>query len=375
MLVWSACQRPKAKGYSGYALIATSGDESVAVVDLSVFRLLAPIPVKGRPTAVLPVGATGASFVLTPSNGSVHVISAGLQVTLSRKLADEVSEIRLTPDGKRLLAIAPRSQELIEADAVSLRVIRRNKSQCAAVDFDVSTNGYVGLSSGAHGLVELFQLDTGQHWQAKMPGPIGAVRFRADGEVLLVANLQERSLTALKVPSLEIVADLPLAMKPQNLCFNADQGQLFITGEGMDGVAIVFPYNTMEVEQTVLAGRDPGVMSCSATPAYLFVGSHSGSDVCVLDIETRAMVGMVDMGEQPTYITTTPDSQYALILDEKAGDLAVIHISAIQTKLRSVEAMRSYRVHSSLFKQGASLFAMLPVGERPVHAAVIPRQA
>ena len=52
-------------------------------------------------------------------------------------------------------------------------------------------------------------------------------------------------------------------MQPENLCFNSDQGQLFVTGEGMDGVAIVFPYNTLEVEQTVLAGRDPGVMACS----------------------------------------------------------------------------------------------------------------
>ncbi len=206
-----------------------------------------------------------------------------------------------------------------------------------------------------------------------MAGAVGTIRFRADGQMLLVANLQDRSLTALNVPSLEVIADLPLAMRPQNLCFNADKGQLFVSGEGMDGVAIVFPYDTVEVEQTVLAGRDPGVMTCSADPSYLFVGSHSGSDVCILNVDTRKVIGLVDTGAQPTYITTTPDSQYALILDQKAGDMAVIHIPAIEDKLRSVEAISSYRVHSSLFKQGASLFTMLPVGEKPVHAAVIPQ--
>jgi hypothetical protein len=310
---------------------------------------------------------------LTPATGSVHLVNAALEVAASHKLADQLSEIRLTADGKRLLAIAPNSREAIEADPVSLRAIRRHALEFAPIDLDLAPALYAAVSTGEHGTVELFHLETGQRWRHKMPGAVGTIRFRADGQMLLVANLRDRSLTALNVPSLEVIADLPLAMRPQNLCFNADKGQLFVSGEGMDGVAIVFPYDTVEVEQTVLAGRDPGVMTCSADPAYLFVGSHSGSDVCILNVDTRKVIGLVDTGAQPTYITTTPDSQYALILDQKAGDMAVIHIPAIEDKLRSVEAISSYRVHSSLFKQGASLFTMLPVGEKPVHAAVIPR--
>lgn len=361
----NACGRRKGTGYSGYALVATSGENSVAVVDLAAFRLLQSIPVGAQPTAVLPAGSPGGdSYVLTPATGRVHAIDAALQVRGSARLADELSEIRLTPDGKRLLAIAPRSRELIAAEARSLRVMARRKLEAAPVDVDVSSGQYVAVSTGEHGTVELVHLETGQHWRAQRPGPTGAVRFRDDGEVLLVANVRDHSLTALDVPSLEVIADLPLGMAPQNLCFNADHGQLFISGEGMDGVAIVFPYNTLEVDQTVLAGRDPGVMACSAVPPYLFVGSHSGSDVCILNVRTRKVIGVVDIGEQPTYITTTPDSQYALVLDERAGDLAIIRIPAIRD---TAEAMRE--------KTGASLFTILPVGAKPVHAAVIPRSA
>jgi WD40 repeat protein len=358
VLLSSACGRPKGTGYAGYALIATSGEDSVAVVDLTAFRLLKAIRLGAQPTAVLPAGSSGHSYVLTPATGSVHLIDGALQRTSSRQLADHLSEMRLTSDGKRLLAIAPNSHEVIEADAISLRVLRRHKLDAPAVDLDLAPAQYAAVSTGDHRTVELFHLETGQRWRAQMTGLTGTVRFRADGEVLLAANLQDRSLTALNVPSLEVIADLPLAMTPHNLCFNADQGQLFVSGEGMDGVAIVFPYNTLQVEQTVLAGRDPGVMACSAEPAYLFVGSHSGSDVCILDVDTRKVIGIVDIGEQPTYITTTPDSQYALVLDERAGDLAVIHIPAIRPNRQ---------------KTGASLFTMLPVGEKPVHAAVIPR--
>lgn len=367
VLLSSACGRPKAKGYPGSALIATSGEESVAVVDLMDFRLLSPIPLRARPTAVVPAGASGCTFVLTPDSGSVHLLDASLELTGSRKLADQLSEIRVTPDGGSLLAIAPAARELIVADPSSLKIQRRHALSATPVNLDVATIPYAAISTGDQGTVELVHLKTGQRWHTQMPGPIGQLRFRADGEVLLVANLQGRSLTALNVPTLEVIADLPLAMAPQNLCFNADQGQLFVTGEGMDGVAIVFPYKTLEVEQTVLAGRDPGVMTCAADPEYLFVGSHSGSDVCILNVDTRTMIGSVYLGEQPTYITTTPDSQYALILDERAGDLAVIHIPAIQAKLRSPEVFR--------YKSAASLFTILPVGEKPVHAAVVPRSS
>jgi DNA-binding beta-propeller fold protein YncE len=130
----------------------------------------------------------------------------------------------------------------------------------------------------------------------------------------------------------------------------------------MDGVAVVFPYNTMEVEQTVLAGRDPGVMACSE--AYLFVASASGSDVCILNVDSRKLIGIVDIGGCPRFIAITPDNQYALFLNPTSGDMAVIHISAIRV---------SRAISPLILKNGAALFAVLGVGSSPVHAAIVPR--
>lgn len=360
-----ACRRKKGTGFAGYALIATSGEESVAVVDLTTFRLQKPIPVGARPTAVVTGAPANHSFILTSSNGGVHIVDGNLKIVRSGKLSDEISVIRVAPESKRLLAISALSRELIEADSSSLQVIRRHRLEAEPAGLDVGPGSWAAVSTGEHGTVELFDLNTGQQRRAQVAGRIGAVRFRADGQRLLVANLQDSGLIALTVPGLEVIANLPLAMQPENLCFKPDQGQLFVSGAGMDGVAIVFPYTPLEVEQTILAGRDPGVMACSAgEPAYLFVGSNSGSDVCVLNIRTRRVMGFVDVGQRPTYITTTPDSQYALILDESAGAMAVIRIPAIRVDWRSFAA-----------KSGASLFTMLAVGEKPVHAAVVPRIA
>ncbi len=375
MALSASCGRRKGAGFEGYALISNAGDRSLAVVDLTQFRLLRAIPL-GEPASNVLLGRDGESFVLTPTTGSIHVLGPDLQIEKSRRISNSLSKICLSPDGKSLIGIAPDARELIIADARSLGVLSRHKLQREPANISVppapkagesAKPHYVAISSGKDGTVELFDYGTGQHWRRDFTGPVGEARFRADGERLLVANLHDRCISALSTPGLEIIADLPLAMEPENLCFNSDQGQLFVSGEGMDAVGIIFPYSPLEVDQTVLAGRDPGVMACSENPPYLFVGSHSGSDVCILNIDSRKMIGIVDAGQRPTYITVTPDSQYALVLNEGAGTMAVIHIPEVLANASDPDKWRN--------KITAGLFTLLPVGERPVHATVVPRRA
>ena len=151
------------------------------------------------------------------------------------------------------------------------------------------------------------------------------------------------------------------ALRKVSLC-PPDLILLDVVMPGMDGVAVVFPYDTMQVDQTLLAGRDPGTMACSDDPGYLFVASSTGSDVCILNIDTRKVIGFVEIGGRPSFITITPDSQYALILDQFAGDMGVVHIPAIKI-----------RGDAGRLKTGAALFTMLSVGSNPVDAVVIPK--
>ena len=358
----AACSRNKGSGFNGYALVANAGDNSLAAVDLTAFRLAATLPLGSEPSRTLASFQENQAFVLTPSDGTVHIVDSRLKVTTSRRLADFVAEIALAPDGKSLLALAPHSRELVQADLATLRPTARHKLSVTADSLDLSANGYAAVASHS-GDVELLHLVTGQRGRSRTPA-LGAIRFRADGKLLLAANVQNRSLLALDVPTLQVVAELPLAMQPDNLCFNSDQGQLFVSGTGMDGVAVVFPYNTLEVDQTLLAGRSPGAMACSGTPPFLFVASTTASDVCILNIDTRKVIGLVELGGRPSFIKVTPDNQYALVFDQTSGDMGVIHVPAIR---ESGDARR--------LRNGASLFTMLSVGSRPVDAVVIRRIA
>jgi DNA-binding beta-propeller fold protein YncE len=357
-LFTSACGRAKRSGYSGYALIATSGENSLAVVDLTTFRLIKNIRLGASPTAVI-AGSLNRSYVLTPSSDSVHVIDANLSLTSSHRLGEGIVEIRLSPDGSTLIASAQRSRELIQVDTATFKNFQRIRLEGEPVLFDVSGTGYAAVSTGEHGTVELVQLAIGKRSRVSVGGLVGGVRFRGDGLMLLVARPEERSILGIDVATQQVVAELPVAMEPDHLCFTFDQGQLFVTGKGMDGVAIVFPYNTMEVEQTILAGRHPGMMAASGPePAYLFVASATGSDVSILNVDTRKLIGVVDVGGQSQFIAITPDNRFALVLNQTSGAMAVIHIPTIRT---------------TRAKNGASLFTLVDVGAKPVHAAIVAR--
>ena len=98
------------------------------------------------------------------------------------------------------------------------------------------------------------------------------VRFQGDGKQVLAGSRADRSLTIFDAASGRTAVRLPLPVEPANCCFNADGGQMFVTGPGMDAVVIVYPYQT-EVGETILAGRTPDGMAVSATPQYLFVAN------------------------------------------------------------------------------------------------------
>ena len=184
------------------------------------------------------------------------------------------------------------------------------------------------------------------------------MRFQLNGKQLIAGCRPERSVVIFDVPTGKTVVRLPLPLEPRHFCFTPppDGGQLFISGDGMDAVVIVYPYQT-EVAETILAGRAPGVMAITDTsPSYLLVANPETSDITVFDVDSRKLVAVVQVGRQPGSILITPDNQYVLVLNEESGDLAVIRIFSLAGRYRY---------------KPAPLFTLIPVGEKPVSAAVV----
>ena len=159
----------------------------------------------------------------------------------------------------------------------------------------------------------------------------GAVRFRRDGKTILAGAAAAREIVAIDALSGKFLTRLPLPVSPSRFCFNADGGQMFVTGTGEDALAIVSPFQN-EVAETILAGRTPYGMAVSESRNLLFVTNPGSGDLTILDIETRGLSASVHIGETPGDVLLTPDGEYALVLDQHSGNVSVVRIT---TRTRS----------------------------------------
>ena len=370
----SACRHPKAKGFPGYAFVANHDGGAVAAVDLQVFAVAKHIPVEGAPSAVLANARNRRVYALTPENGLVHeLLPDTLALGRRARVGSAAIDMRLAPDGKSLYVLCQKPRQL---SCVSLDSMAASWSVSLPADpahFDISPNGAVaavsfqGQSSVA--FVDLTQRQV--HPAQGADGEIGQVRFQpnhgdaaraqSDSRQLIAANLSRRALSFFDVEQRRLIVNLPLSVRPDHLCFKADGGELFVTGEGSDVVVMVSPYYTPQVEETVLAGQKPGAMAVSSNPGYLFVTNPDSANISVLDIETRSVLAVTPVGTQPSSIIVTPDDQYALVLNQTSGDMGIIRIPNL-TQMATDQRR---------WKKGA-LFMLIPVGSRPVSAAVIP---
>lgn len=362
-LAFTGCRR-KASGYSGFAFIANQEGQAIAAVDLESFTVARHIRLEDNPSQVIANSLNGRVYALTPTSGTIHEIHTDT-LTFSRKLqvAHTAVAMRLSKDARTLIVLCrdPKRVAVISLDI--LRVISETPLSADPADLDISDDGrYVAVSYTSEQAISIIGIaDRRTPGLIAASGDIGAVRFRGDSKVLIAADLTRRMLSLYDVDARGPMVDLPLAVRPERLCFSGDGGQLFVTGEGVDGVVIVYPYYTPEVAETVLAGHSPGAMAACTDPAYLFIANPKSGDVTILDIDNRKVVAITPVGTNPNYIAITPDNRYALVLNESSGDMAVIRTESI---MRAVaQRWRSRR---------GALFMMIPVGSKPVSAAVTP---
>ena len=358
VLAGASCnRRRRGTGFRGYAFVANEDSHSIAAVDLEAMAVAKNVPLSGAPVNILAAQKRPFVYALAGTTGTVHEIALDrLNETRKATIATNAVGMQMSADESAVYVLAREPRTFVRVDLATLTPDFKIALPDEPIDFTLSADSKIAAITFKSG-PRLVDLEQRKLYAPLGAGDLGAVRFLADGHTLIVADRGERRLSAYDATGgdasgAQLITHLPLAMRPDNLCFNADGGQLFVTGEGADAVAIVFPYRTPEVAETLLVGRNPGPMA--ASQAFLFVASPSAGDVSILEISTRKVVAVVSVGSDPGFITVTPDDQYALVLNRQSGDVSVLRIATI-TKTRD---------------RRASLLTVIPVGSKPVSAAV-----
>ena len=359
----AACGPKTTPRYQGYVLVANRDGRTLGVIDLSRFQLLKEVALDMAPDAVLVAPAHARAFAFSSTRNFGHVLDLdSMQLKSRLTLNGDFVSARVSSD-QTLLWVAVRNPNLLEGfDAATGARKSRIELPAAVEDMDIFEN-HIALVSSSSRAVLCYDLTT-RHGVSSptLTAVPRLIRWRADGKVVLTANTEDKSVTAIEVATMKPMVDLQLPLAPRNLCFNSDGGQMFVTGDGMDAVAILSPYQT-EVNETVLAGHTPGAMAAtSAGPQYLFVSNPGAAEVSVISIDNRRVIAQIPVGQAPGQILLTPDDEYALVLNEQSGDVAVIRLLNIRAATLNSRRSRT-----------APLFTMIRIGTRPVSAAIAPR--
>jgi DNA-binding beta-propeller fold protein YncE len=359
-----ACGHRKAVGLSGLCFVANQAGRSVTVVDLGRFRVRRQIPLDAAPSEVIS-HSSHKVFVLAPEAGTVYEIDAvKLAVTRRARAGSSAVGMQLAPANDALWILYRDPAALVELPLDSFRPGRRIRLAAPPDAFELSSRGIAAVATARNRTVELASLADANIGRTLLcPDEPSLVIFRKDGRQLLAGSRGARNLTVFDVDRGAVVVRLPLPIEPRHASTNGDGGQIFISGAGMDAVVVVYPYET-EIAETILAGRAPDGMAVTDTPGFLLVTNPDTNSITVLDFENNGkLVAAVQVGQEPRSIVVTPagpgQDQYALVLNEKSGDMAVIRMY----NLVSQDPSRRYRP--------APLFALIPVGERPVSAAIV----
>jgi DNA-binding beta-propeller fold protein YncE len=346
----SACRKKASAGYDVF--VANEAGNAIAVIDLTAFALTKHIRLGESPNAVIADSAQPRVHALAPHSGTLYEIdtrslSVARKITLGPSIAMRRRKDSIWVLGRQTLTEVP------------LETFRRGVTIHLPIEahgFDLSEeNSRAVIHYGPAGSVSLVDLDSRKAAAPiRVAETVGAALLRPDGNGVLVTDIATNRLCVMN-ESAEMIVKLPLALRPDNLCFNVDGGQLFITGQGRDAVVVVFPYYVPQVAETVLAGHAPGAMAVSRT--HLFLANPDSGDVTILNIARRKIEAVTAVGADPGFITVTPDGNFALVLNRASGDMAVIRAGAIVAE--AAGRLRS-----------APLYTMISVGSRPVSAAV-----
>jgi DNA-binding beta-propeller fold protein YncE len=362
------CGHRKARAFFGFCFVANQESRSIAVVDLTRFHVRKLIPLDAAPAAVVAAPKEPKVYVLAPETGTVYEIEAGaLAVTRRVRVGRQAAAMQCSPTNDALWVLSRDPAELVELPFDKFKPARRIALTAPGDAFDLSSEKQAAIAICQDRRIVLASLATGKIDRVIAAGSEPSlIRFQADGTRVLTGSTQERLLTIYDTATGATIVRLPLPLEPREFCFKSDGGELLVSGDGMDAVVIVYPYRT-EVAETMLAGRAPGGMAVVPVPQsqseYLMVANPETDTITVLDFDNsgKKLVAVVKVGQRPRRIVVTPDNQYALVLNEQSGDLAVIRVMALAVSPDGKP--RRY--------QTAPLFTMVPTGAKPVDAAVV----
>jgi YVTN family beta-propeller protein len=310
----------------------------------------------------------GATLTKSPpaSGGKVRIIqtnSAGDNVHIidpaTNKVVGEITGIEVghgaaaAPDGSRIYISNEADSTLDVVDGKTLRVMASVRLTGHPNNISIGKDGrrvYVAIREGA-GAVDV--IDTTSLQNAKSIPIKGAVHntyVTPDGRYVIAGSIVGKNITAIDTQTEQIawVMDFDLGVRPIAFERNADGStkRMFVQLSGFNGFAVVDFATRKEVTRITLPKLGPGKapvegggneshgMAVTSDGKVLVVNSRLNSAVYMYSLPDLKLLGSVDVGRSPDWVTLTPDGKTAYVANAQSNNVSVVDIKSMKEVTR-----------------------------------------
>jgi YVTN family beta-propeller protein len=296
-----------------------------------------------------------ARIVQTNSAGdNVHIIDP-----TTNKVVGEINGIEVghgaaaAPDGSRIYVSNEADSTLDVVDARTLRVMSKVPLSGHPNNISISRDGarvYVAIREGA-GAVDV--IDTLALTRAKSIPIRGAVHntyVTPDGRYVIAGSIVGKTLTAIdqKTEQVAWVMDFDLGVRPIAFEAGADGAtqRMFVQLSDLNGFAVVDFAKHKEIRRIDLPKLPPGKapvleggnashgLAVTADNKRLIVDSRLNSAVYVYSLPDLKLLGSVDVGVAPDWVTLTPDGKMAYVANAGSNDVSVVDMAGLREVTR-----------------------------------------
>ena len=296
-----------------------------------------------------------ARIVQTNSAGdNVHIIDP-----TSNKVVGEIVGIEVghgaaaAPDGSRLYVSNEADSTLDVVDARTLRVMSKVKLTGHPNNISISRDGrrvYVAIREGT-GVVDV--VDTASLALAKSIPIQGAVHntyVTPDGRHVIAGSIAGKTLTVIDQPTEQVawVMEFDLGVRPMAFEANADGStkRMFVQLTEFNGFAVIDFATHKEITRIELPKLPPGKepvheggnashgMAVSSDNTRLIVDSRLNSAVYVYSLPDLSLLGGIDVGIAPDWVTLTPDGKTAYVANAGSNDVSVVDMVGLREVTR-----------------------------------------
>ncbi len=305
----------------------------------------------------LPLAASTVRILQTNSAGDdVSIIDPATDKVVGTVHGIEVNHgAAAAPDGSRYYISDEADRTLDVVDAKTLSVTKRIPLSGHPNNISISKDGrrvYVSIAvaPGAVDVVDTTSLEKVKSIPVK--GAVHNTYVTPDGKYVVSGSIPSKVITVIDAKTEEPVwsLEMDLGIRPMAFATNPDGSTkwIFVQLSRFNGFAVVDFATHKEINRVKLPDLPPGKapfpeggneshgMAVTADGKTLVVNSRLNSSIYLYSIPDLKLLGSVEVGKSPDWVTLTPDGKKAYVANAASNSVSVIDIKAMKeiTRIR-----------------------------------------